>query len=236
MTAFVLTAASLLVGLGLTLMMKAFWLSLYPRRALSYRRRYQQLIARIDLAVVKANTLANLVPHVKNARILDDFESCLRMMETLLRALNQTPNFGFDQKLITQVYPMVKRVEHKIDDTYRKFKRSIEERPLFSGLLKRWQEETAVPALGCYFCSRPFMRAYFKAATIRVEGINLRVFGCHICVAELKTRKKVKVLYFQEQGRPVHWSLVDSYKPMEQYWDLNRRKPEFKIEGVELVD
>lgn len=236
MTTIVLSVAAVLVGLGLAMIVRGYWMSRYPKRAWSYRKRYQQLIARIDLAVLKVNTLGNLVPHVKNARVLDEFESCLRMMETLLTALTRTPNFGFDPKLINQVNPLVKRVESKIEDTYRKFKRSIEERPLFSGLLARWQEETAVPAQGCYFCSRPFMRAYFKAATIKVDGINLRVYGCHICVAELKSHKRVKVLYFQDQGRPVHWSLVDSYKPLEQYWDLNRRKPDYQTPEIELLD
>jgi hypothetical protein len=235
-TLIVLGFAAILIGFGLTLMVRGYWLGRYPQRAWSYRRRYQQLISRIDMAVMKLNTLGNLVPHVKNARVLDDFESCLRMMETLLTALTRTPNFGFDPKLITQVYPLVKRAEGKIDETYRKFKRSIEERPLFAGLLARWQEETAVPAQGCYFCSRPFMRAYFKPATIRVDGILLRVYGCHICVAELRARKKVKVLYFHEQGRPIHWSLVDNYKPIEQYWDLNRRKPSYQTPKIELVE
>ncbi|MCX6131688.1 MAG: hypothetical protein NTX25_21835, partial [Proteobacteria bacterium] len=208
----------------------------YPKKAWSYRRRYQQLVARIELVVVKVNTLGNLVPQVKNARVLDDYESCLRMLETLLSTLQKTPNFGFEPRLISQIQPLVRRVEGKIEETFRKFKRSIEDRPLFSGLLARWQEETAIPAQGCYFCSRPFMRAYFKPATIKVDGIHLRVYGCQICVTELKSLKKVKVLYFHEGGRPVHWSLVDSYKPMEQYWDLNRQKPSYQTPKIELVE
>lgn len=232
---FILLAA-LSIALGTALVLRGFWLSRFPKRAYSYRRRYQQIVARIEFAVLKVNTLGNLVPHVKNARVLDEFESCLRMMETLLTALTRTPNFGFEPKTMDHLGPLMKRVEAKIDETYRKFKRSIEERPMFSGLLQRWQQETSLPAAGCYFCSRPYVKDYFKEASIRVDGIELRVQGCHICVAELKARKKVKVLYFQQEGRPVHWSLVDNYKPMEQYWDLNKRRPNYQTPEIECVE
>jgi|GEM_PF-2394471 hypothetical protein len=229
-----LVIATLFVAVGLGLMARGYRLSRLPERAYSYRRRYIQIVAQIELAVLKLNSLGNLVPHVKNTRVLDDYESCLRMMETLLTALTRLPNFGFDPRLLGQVVPLVRRVSVKTEETYGKFKRAIEERPLFAHLLPRWQEETSIPAEGCYFCSRPFMKAYFKKASIKVDGIRLTVYGCHICIAQLKARRKIKVLYFLEQGRPVHWSLVDGYKPMEQFWDLNRRKATYKMPEIEF--
>ncbi len=169
------------------------------------------------------------MPHVKNARVLDDFESCLRMIETLFGCVNPYRRILVSNpKLITQVHPLVRRVEGKIEDTYRKFKRSIEEAALvfrpFGPLAGRDDD----PALGCYFCSRPFMRAYFKAATIKVDGINLRVYGCHICVAELKVPQKGEGAVLPRSGAADPLVLVDNYKPMEQYWDLNRRKPDYQ--------
>ncbi len=227
--------AILCIGAGLVLIVRGYGLKQIPKRASAYRRRYVQTVAQIELAVVKLNSLGNLVPHVRNGRVLDDYESALRMMETLLTALNRLPNFGTDRQVLGQVLPMVRRVDMKIEETYRKFKRSIEERPMLAHLLPQYQTETTPPAEGCYFCSRPFMRAYFKAASIKVEGIKLKVYGCHICIAELKATKKIKVLYFMEKGRPVHWSLCEGYKPMEQYWDLNRRKPSYQTPAIELI-
>ncbi len=205
-----------------------------PEKAYSYRRRYVQLVAQIELAVTKLNSLANLAPHVNNAKILNDFETALRMMESLLSALVKLPNFGFDVQHLGEAVPMVRRVEEKIEDTYQKFKSSIEDRGSFNHLLTRWQQETTPPSQGCYFCSRPFMKAYFQQTKVKVDGISVKVYGCHICVAELKSRKKIKVLYFVENGHPVHWTLTKGYTPMEQYWDLNRRKPSYRTPNIEL--
>lgn len=227
--------ASALVVLGFALLLRGYYLRGLPQKAYSYRRRYQQLTARIEVGVLKLNTLGNLVPHVKNARVLDEFESCLRMMETLLAALVQLPRFSFETDRVGQVQPLVQKTEEKIEEAYRKFKRAIEERPLFAPLLERWNQETELPAKGCYFCSRPYMKAYFKPASIRVDGIRLRVFGCHICVAELKSSRKVRVLYFIEYGQPVHWGLVQDYRPTEQYWNLNRRQSSYRSPDIELL-
>lgn len=225
---------SVLVVLGFAFLIRGYYLRGLPQKAYSYRRRYQQLMSRIELGVLKLNTLGNLVPHVKNPRVLDEYESCLRMMETLLSTLVKLPRFSFEANRVGQVQPLVLKTEEKIEEAYRKFKRAIEERPLFAPLLERWTQETTVPASGCYFCSRPYMKAYFKAASIRVDGIRLRVFGCHICVAELKSRRKIRVLYFIENGQPVHWNLVPDYRPSEQYWDMNR-KHSYRTPDIELL-
>ncbi len=223
------------VTLGLGLWVRGHNLQHHAQKANSYRRRYIQLIAHIELAVIKLNSLANLVPHVTHAKTLDDYESCLRLMESLLSALNRLPNFGFDVQHLGEASPMVQRLEDKIEETYKRFKSNIEERPFLSHFLKNWQQETTPPATGCYFCSRPFMRAYFKKTTIKVDGISVKVYGCHICLAELKSRRKIKVLYFIENGQPVHWSLVDGYRPIEQYWDLNRRRPSYQTQEAEWL-
>ena len=227
--------ASVLVAVGFIMVFHALYLKALPEKAYSYRRRYQQLIARIEMAVVPLNTLGNLVPHVKDGKVLDEFESCLRMMEVLLTAITRLPHFGLEDKLVGEVQPILMKTEEKIDLTYNRFKAAIEDKPKFSHLLERWRLETLVPAKGCYFCSRPFMKAYFRPATLKVDGIKLKVMGCQICVMELKTHKKIKVLYFIEHGQPVHWTLVEAYRPMERYWDLNKQKSSYVIKDVELV-
>ncbi|MBC7531612.1 MAG: hypothetical protein H7318_08550 [Oligoflexus sp.] len=227
--------ATALVFVGFALVLRGLYLKGLPEKAHSYRRRYQQLIARIEMCVVRLNTLGNLVPHVKNPKVLDEFESCLRMMETLLTALTGLPHFGFKPEYVGQVQPLVMKTEEKIEATYTRFKRTIEDQPAFSHLLDKWQKDTGMPAKGCYFCSRPFIAEYFKPATLKVDGIRIKVVGCQICVAELKTNKKIKVLYFIEHGQPVHWTLVESYRPMEQYWNLNKRKTSYVIKDVELM-
>lgn len=233
MTLLILALISVTAGLGL--LVRSHQIQQGPKQANSYRRRYIQLVAHIELAVVKLNSLANLSPHVSSPKILDDYEACLRMMESLLSALTRLPNFGFDVQHLGEAVPMVRRVEERIEETYKRFKKNIEERPLLTHLLGRWQQETTPPVEGCYFCSRPFMRAYFKKASVKVDGITLHVYGCHICIAEFKSRRRVKVLYFVEQGQPVHWSLTTGYTPMEQYWDLNRRKASYKLPEVEWL-
>jgi hypothetical protein len=229
-----LLIALICVTAGLGLLVRGYHLQQRgSRQANSYRRRYIQLVAHIELAVIKLNSLANLVPHVAHGKTLDDYEACLRLMESLLSALNRLPNFGFDAQHLVEASPMVRRVEEKIEETYRRFKTSIEDKPLLQGLLQRWKEETSPPVSGCYFCSRPFMRAYFKGTTIKVDGISLKVFACHICLAELKSKRKVRVLYFIENGQPVHWTLSKDYEPLEQYWNLNRRKASYRKPEVE---
>jgi hypothetical protein len=227
--------ATLMVTLGFALVLRGYYLRTLPQKAHSYRRRYQQLMSRIELGVLKLNTLGNLVPHVKNNKVLDEFESCLRMMETLLGTLVRLPQFAFKDEMVGQVQPLVSKTEEKIELIYRKFKDSIEERPLFAPLLEKWKEETSVPVQGCYFCSRPYMKAYFKPASIRIDGIKLRVFGCHICVAELKSTKKVRVLYFLESGQPLHWALLPDYRPSEQFWNLNRRRSLYQSPEIEWL-
>ncbi len=227
--------ACALVGIGFVMMMQAVYLKALPRKAHSYRRRYQQLIARVEMCVVRLNTLGNLVPHVKSPKVLDEFEACLRMMEVLLSALVRLPHFGYEAGLVGQVQPILLKTEEKIDLAYNRFKTSIEDKPSLGHLLEKWQTETGVPVKGCYFCSRPYMKAYFKTATLKVDGIRLQVSGCQTCVAELKANRKIKVLYFIEHGQPVHWTLVESYRPMEQYWDLNKRKSSYVLKDMELL-
>lgn len=233
MTFLILALICVTVGIGL--LVRGHQIQQGPKHANSYRRRYIQLVAHIELAVIKLNSLANLVPHVNSPKVLDDYESCLRMMESLLAALTRLPNFGFDVHHLGEAVPMVKRVEERIEENYRRFKKNIEDRPLLTHLLSRWQQDTTPPAEGCYFCSRPFMRAYFRKTSVKVDGISLQVYGCHICIAEFKSRRKVKVLYFIEHGQPVHWSLTEGYRPIEQYWDLNRRKASYRVPEIEWL-
>jgi hypothetical protein len=206
-----------------------------PPKAYSYRKKYQQLIARIDSCVTKLNSLGNLAPNVKDPKVLDEFEACLRMSDSLISALVKIPPFGFKPELIGLIQPLVIKTESKIESAYVRFKLAIEGKPIFGPLMERWRKDTDVPAKGCYFCSRPFMKEYFKPASLKVDGIQLRVFGCQTCVTELRVNKKVKVLYFIEYGQPVHWALVESYRPSEQYWNLNRRRSSQLTKNFELV-
>lgn len=224
-----------IVLLGIAMILRGLYLQSLPRKAVSYRKQYQQLVARIDMCVTRLNTLGNLVPQVKDPKVLDQFEACLRMTEALLSALVKIPSFSFKPHMIGQVQPLVMKTEEKIQAAYERFKSSIEDKPFFGQLIDKWQKDTDIPAKGCYFCSRPFMKAYFKPASLKVDGIKLRVFGCQICVAELRVNKKVKVLYFIEYGQPVHWALVESYKPLEQYWNLNRRKSSQLTKNFDMV-
>lgn len=228
-----LSAAVVLIGLAMIL--RGLYLQGLPAKAMSYRKQYQQLIARIDMCVTRLNVLGNLVPQVKDPKVLDQFESCLRMTEALLSALVKIPSFSFKPEMVGHVQPLVLKTEEKIQGAYEKFKTAIEDKPLFGPLIDKWQKDTDIPAKGCYFCSRPFMKAYFKPAHLKVDGIKVRVFGCQICVAELRANRKVKVLYFIEYGQPVHWALVESYRPLEQYWNLNKRKTSQVTKDFELV-
>lgn len=227
--------ATAVVLVGILFIMRGLYLQGLPPKAHSYRKQYQQLVARIDVCVTRLNTLGNLVPHVKDPKVLDQFESCLRMSESLLSALVKIPGFGFKPEMIGHIQPLVMKTEEKIELAYTRFKAAIEDKPLFGQLIDKWQKDTNIPAKGCYFCSRPFMKAYFKPASLKVDGIKVKVFGCQICVAELKTNKKVKVLYFIEYGQPVHWALVESYRPIEQYWNLNRRKNSMVTKAFEMI-
>lgn len=229
-----LILALICITVGLGMIVRGYKLDHGPQKAYSYRRRYIQLVAQIEMSVIKLNSLANLAPHVTNPKVLNEFETALRMMESLLGALVKLPNFGFDVQHLGEAAPMVRRVEEKIEDTYQKFKNSIEEKGALTHFLTRWQQETTPPATGCYFCSRPFMKAYFQQTKVKIDGISVKVHGCHICIAELKSRRKIKVLYFIENGQPVHWSLTKGYTPMEQYWDLNRRKASYRTPDIEL--
>lgn len=229
------SVATALVLLGIALIKRGLYLQGLPSKAHSYRKQYQQLIARIEMCVTRLNTLGNLVPHVKDPKVLDQFEACLRMSEAMLLALVKVPGFSLKPEMIGPIQAIVFKTEEKIELAYGRFKSAIEDKPFFGQLIDRWQKDTNIPAKGCYFCSRPFMKAYFRPASLKVDGIKLRVFGCQICVAELRANKKVKVLYFIEYGQAVHWALVESYRPIEQYWNLNRRKTSMLTKDFELI-
>ena len=52
---------------------------------------------------------------------------------------------------------------------------------------------------------------------------------------ELEATKKVKVLYFLKEGRPVHWAEVSDYHPSEDFWNINHRDAVQKVRHLELI-
>lgn len=203
-----------------------------------YRARFVQLVAQLDTVSRTANQLEMLARTVREPKLLDYYEGCLKLLENLLHAVTKLQRFGTEPAALDAAFFLVKDLRGRIGRSQQAFQDAMRGRQI------RWDELYAANVAksssfplptGCYFCSRPVIVDRFAKVKVRLDGQVREVVSCRICREELETTKKVKVLYFMKNGRPVHWSDVKDYSPSEDFWNINKREPLRKTTKLELI-
>lgn len=203
-----------------------------------YRARFVQLVAQLDTVTRTANQLEMLARTVRQPKLLDYYEGCLRLLENLLYAVSKLEPFGTEPAALDAAFFLVKDLRSRIGRAQQAFQDAIRGRQIrWDDLYGANRSKSPVYPLptGCYFCSRPVIVDRFSKVKVRLDGQVREVVSCRICREELETTKKVKVLYFMKNGRPVHWSEVQDYAPSEDFWNINQREPVRKTTKLELI-
>jgi hypothetical protein len=230
---FVPLAAAL--GLGAVLFLLHFW---HQKRqtdsAKIYRSRFIQLVAQLDTITTTVTQLEGYVRQVKaQDKLLDYYESTLRVLETLLSAVRHIPPFGLMPGNLDSAFFLVKDLRYRVGRTQQGFQDVLRGRTL--RLEDLYGQKRQNEATGCYFCSRPVIANRFSKVRVRIDNRIKEVMSCRICREELEQTKKVKVLYFMKGEEPVHWSQVKDYHPSEDFWNINQRDPVRKSRKLELI-
>jgi hypothetical protein len=74
---------------------------------------------------------------------------------------------------------------------------------------------------GCYFCSKPALVEPLRRIRIKIDSDLKVVLGCALCREAVKRDRTAKVLYFVKNGKSVHWSESEDYRPEESYFQIN---------------
>lgn len=224
------------VALGLLVLVLHYWhqrrLQLETR---TYRARFVQLIAQLETVTSTVNRLEAYLRQVREPKLLDYYEGSLRILETLLGAVHKLPPFGSDPSQLDSAFYLVKDCRLRIGRTQQAFQDALRGREVKFEELYGHPKRASVEQAGCYFCSRPVMPSRFSKVKVRIDGGIKEVMSCQVCREELETTKKVKVLYFMKEGRPVHWSLIPDYHPSEDFWNINKRAPVHQTRKLELI-
>ncbi len=204
-------------------------------RAKQYHQQYAMLIRQTDAVRLALNNLATQLPHLRDPRVLDYYESCLKMLETLLLALTKIPAFGVEVGILKSALFLVNECNVRTQRIERAFKEQSEGRAVtFDQLYELPRIRELLPE-GCYFCSKPPKDAKLSRVRVKVETQVKQVEACDICADQLRKTKKVKVLFFMKDGKAKHWSEVTEYRPSQDYWNLNSPENALNKRKLELV-
>ena len=204
----------------------------FESQTVSYRIKYIHMVADMETMVIRLNNIGSLADQIKDEKVFNYYFGTLKLVENLITAMCQIPNFGDDLSLLNSTNHLVKRCEDRVSRTMKAVEDDLSEAPPKYLQLLRWKRSEVQPVRGCYFCSRPYIREYFKIVNTKINGVTVKVYGCRICREELGKSRKVKVLYFIEDGEPVHWEKAKDFKPSEVYWNLNRKRQRPRLELV----
>lgn len=228
-------ATAAVIGIGLWIL-QLLQQKLRRRQTETYRAKYIQLISQLEGLTVSANRMESFAASCKDLKILDYFESCLRVLETLITAVARVPAFGGELSQLSSGSFLVKDCRQR----FQRLSRSLTEESRGKAvdhdfLYGRGKDKGKSPSIGCYFCSRPPVSNQFSHVRVKIDDQVREVLSCNVCRDELQFTKKVKVLFFMRDGKPVHWSEVPGYQPSEDYWDINQQKPIRRETKFELI-
>ena len=228
-----LTAAA---GLGLLVVVLHLW---HQQRQLnetkSYRARFIQLVAQLETVTASVNHLGEQAKAIRDVKVLDYYESTLRILETLLAAVRRIPPFGAESSSLDSAFFLVRDCRQRVGRTQQAFQDALRGKDVKLEALYGRGKSAKVQPSGCYFCSRPILAGRFSQVKVKIDGAVKEVTSCNVCKDELEATKKVKVLYFMKDGNPVHWSEVSDYVPSEDFWNINKRDAVMKTRKLELV-
>lgn len=202
----------------------------------TYRAKYIQLISQLDDLARGAGMLEQDAYRSKDDKLLDYYESCLRILETLITAISRIPAFGGEVSQLSSGFFLVKDCRQRLQRLGRSFNEESRGKSVdLDFLYGRSKKGGGAAALGCYFCSRPHIASQFSQVRVKIDSDTREVLSCNVCRDELKFTKKVKVLFLMRDGKPVHWSEVPNYKPSEDYWNINKRNSIRRETKLELI-
>lgn len=203
------------------------------QRPQQYRAYYLNLIEKIEIITLELNQLAVVVPNIHDPKLLDYYESCLSLLENLLSMFQKLEPFDTDMVVINSANFLLKDCERRVKRTKQAFRQVARGKTIDMNRVYG-QKKHQVP-FGCYFCSRPFLYRGFSKISARLDGKVLQVFSCDLCKDELKSSKKVKVLYFLKDDQAVHWSELSEYNPIHDFWNINRKTVLMKAVKLERI-
>lgn len=202
----------------------------------TYRAKYLQLVSQLEALAQGAGSLEQTAYQSRDDKLLDYYESCLRILETLIAAISRIPAFGGETSQLNSGFFLIKDCQQRIQRLSRSFIDESKGKSIdLDFLYGRSKRGAGAAALGCYFCSRPHIASQFSQVRVKIDNDTREVLSCNVCRDELKFTKKVKVLFLMRDGKPVHWSEVPNYKPSEDYWNINKRNSIRRETRLELV-
>lgn len=204
----------------------------FRRRIASYRKSYLDLVKKLERQTIILNRLAPALSEFQDHKLLDLYESSIRLFENLLTLVTSISPFGQDRFVLDSAHFLQRDFDGrlKVLETALKQKHSPQTR---HALLDDLQAKPF--PLGCFFCSRPFIYSGLTKVKAKVEGRTQQVYSCKICRDELTKERKVRILYFLKDDKPVHWSQVKEYNPVNDFWDLHRKNVVMKPTKLELI-
>jgi len=201
----------------------------------TYRARYVQLVSQLDASTVMANQMASYVRELKDEKLFAYYEGGLRILETLLSVVCKLPPFDENPEALDSALFLAKDTHSRLLRTQEAFRDGLAGRKVRYDKLYEQSASAEIAIKGCYFCSRPYMVDRFSNVRVKIDGQTKEVVSCNVCKEELAHTKKVKVLYFLKDGKPIHWSDVSDYQPTEDFWNINKRGGIRKMRRLELV-
>jgi len=204
--------------------------------AAAYRARYLQLVSQLESTSLTANQLVAYVKDVQDYALVDYFESGLKLLETLLSVVYQLPGFDDNPDQLNSALFLAKDTHERMVRTQEAFRAALKGKKVrLDKLTSPEMKRAEIAVKGCYFCSRPYFVGSFSNVRVKLEGETREVVACNVCKEELAHTRKVKVLYFLKDGKPIHWSDVQDYQPSEDFWNINRRGGIQKVRRLELI-
>lgn len=225
----------LFVAIGLACiigLLHLFYQNQSKDRAVLYRRRYLDLVGKVEKVTFEVNQLASLIPAVKTPQLWEYYESCLKLLENLLVMFQKLEPFGRDLAVLNSAHFLMKDCQARVARTRKAV--MAEARGKKIDLTKVYgHPEKRIPT-GCYFCSRPFVYSGFSRVRARIDDEVKHVYSCDQCANDLKRKRKVKVLYFMRDGKAIHWSEMNEYSPIHDFWNINRKTVLMKSDKLEI--
>lgn len=180
-----------------------------------YRQKYIRLIDRVETVVGLANKLEPLAHNARDVKLLDVYLGHLRMLETIMGAVRTMSPFGVSSTILQAPAFLI----NDVHDRFKQFETQLDNH--LKGKPVKLDNSIVSADPGCYFCSRPFDPAQFHKVRVKIDGNANEVTACKTCRDRLISGKKARVLFFDEEGRAVHWSKAKGYTPAERYWSIN---------------
>lgn len=198
-----------------------------------YRTKYLKLVKRLERLVLKLNHLNQITLKIKDFKLLEQYESFISLIENILIIMNKVKPFDTDLQILNSVNMLIIEGEKRIYLLHKIFLNCLQNSKKF--LSDKIEFKEIYIPIGCYFCSRPFPYNGFSKVRIKIDGMVKEVYSCDICKYTLEKEKSVKVLFFIKDGKPLHWSEVEEYNPIKNYWDLNNPQRFMKTTKLELI-